>query len=246
MADPTPKSPPASPDVTLPDSLISTTDAISYWSSTEATITGMLGGYPQVSRIDLQSSSNFLTKLRRRSPHHPPSEPLSRIADCGAGIGRITLGLLSRVATVVDIVEPVAKFTAAVARGDDFAEIRARGALGDIYTAGLESWTPSPPQRRYDVIWNQWCLSQLTDAQLVAYFVRTTPHLTEGGWVVVKENLSNHPLDEDIFDETDSSVTRSDRKFRRLFADAGLKVVATELQKGFPKGLYPVRIPEAL
>lgn len=66
---------------------------------------------------------------------------------------------------------------------------------------------------------------------------------------MLKENLSNNHLGEDVYDETDSSVTRTDEKFRALFKEAGLKIVSTELQRGFPKDLYPVRIyaaqPEA-
>jgi len=61
---------------------------------------------------------------------------------------------------------------------------------------------------------------------------------------VVKENLSTHRFGEDIFDDVDSSVTRSDQKFRDLFKQAGLQVVKAELQTGFPKGLglYPVKM----
>ncbi|KAI7622360.1 hypothetical protein KC343_g7665, partial [Hortaea werneckii] len=87
-----------------------------------------------------------------------------------------------------------------------------------------------------------WCVGQLTDAQFVAYLQRLPAVLSEGGWIVVKENQSNDPFGQDIYDEVDSSVSRTDTKFRRLFNDAGLRLVATELQKGFPKGLYPVRV----
>lgn len=59
--------------------------------------------------------------------------------------------------------------------------------------------------------------------------------------MVVKENMSTEAEGEDVFDEVDSSVTRAEGKWVKLFGEAGLKVVATELQKGFPKGLYPVR-----
>lgn len=59
------------------------------------------------------------------------------------------------------------------------------------------------------------------------------------GLVIVKENLA--PV-VDVFDEEDSSVTRTEEKFKTLFKEAGLKIVRTELQKGFPKELYPVRI----
>ena len=105
---------------------------------------------------------------------------------------------------------------------------------------GLEDWEPS--EAAYDLIWNQWCLGHLTDARLRDYLRRAGRGLVEGGWVVVKENLSTDLNGEDLFDETDSSVTRGDAKWRTLFEDAGLRIVATELQKGFPKDLYPVRM----
>ncbi|KAH0163099.1 hypothetical protein KCU67_g5688, partial [Aureobasidium melanogenum] len=232
--------------VAAPDSQIDTSAALTYWNSCDPSVTGMLGGFPQVSRIDLQQSTTFLAKLRRASKTHPTTSPLSRIVDCGAGIGRITLGLLSKVATVTDIVEPVEKFTREISEGDDFKQLRDQGKIGTIYNLGLEAWEP---EHTCDVIWIQWCLGQCTDTQVNALFTRIQKHLSPGGWIVLKENLSNHQLGEDVYDETDSSVTRTDDKFRALFKEAGLKIVATELQRGFPKDLYPVRIyaaqPEA-
>ena len=214
-----------------PDSHIDHKAAIAYWSSTEPTVNGVLGGFPQVSRIDLQGSSNFVAKLRRQSKHFPPGPKLRRVVDCGAGIGRIASGFLTRIAESVDIVEPVKSFTDAI-----------KDVKGEIYNVGLEEWHPEKDGLEpYDLIWNQWCLGQLTDAQLVDYLKRLPPVLSEGGWIVVKENLSNHHLNVDVFDETDSSVTRTDKKFRELFDKAGLNLVSTELQKGMPKGLYAVR-----
>ena len=60
------------------------------------------------------------------------------------------------------------------------------------------------------MIWNQWCVGHLTDAQLVVYLKKCGSVLRkdEGkvtGMVVVKENLA--PV-MDNFDEEDSSVTR--------------------------------------
>ena len=226
-----------------PDSQINHKAAVEYWTSTEASVTGMLGGYPQVSRIDLQQSANFLAKLRRSSSStHAPVEKLARVVDCGAGIGRITLGLLSKVARVVDIVEPVAKFTDEISRGDGFKEMRDAGGLGRIWNVGLEAWFPDPKEVAYDVIWIQWCVGQCTDAQVHDLLVRVQGCLVPGGWIVVKENLSNDPRGEDIYDETDSSVTRTDEKLRHMFQEAKLKLVSTELQRGFPKGLYGVRM----
>lgn len=215
-----------------PDSHINHKAAIEYWSSTEPTVNGVLGGFPQVSKADIQGSSNFHAKLRRQSKHFPPKQKLRRVVDCGAGIGRITTGFLTKIAEMVDIVEPVKSFTDQI-KVDN---------LGEIYQVGLEEWHPERDGLGpYDMIWNQWCVGQLSDTEFVKYLKRLPPVLSEGGWIVVKENLSNHHLGEDVYDETDSSVTRTDRKFRELFEEAGLKIVSTELQKGMPKDLYPVR-----
>ncbi|KAF2148806.1 hypothetical protein K461DRAFT_288271 [Myriangium duriaei CBS 260.36] len=217
-----------------PDSHIDHAAAIKYWSSTPATVSGVLGGYPGLSRTDIQGSANFLAKLRRAAPGGAKGK-LTRAVDCGAGIGRITLGLLGKVAETVDVVEPVESFCDVVRKGEEFESFR-----GTVWEVGLEGWEPE--EERYDLIWNQWCLSQLTDKQLVGYLERSKAWLKEGGWVVVKENLSNDVRGMDVFDETDSSVTRTKEKFEAVFEQAGLKVLRSELQRGFPKELYPVRM----
>ncbi|KAK5104718.1 hypothetical protein LTS08_002610 [Lithohypha guttulata] len=260
------------------DSQISHSQQISYWDAQTADVDGMLGGYPQVSRIDLQGSKNFIAKVRRltRISHETNSSPssttkpssasgkdsanptppktntkLNRVLEGGAGIGRITTGLLLNIAQTVDVVEPLKKFTDVLAQYRPTAE---QGRIGQIFNSGLESWNPAP-DCRYDVIWNQWCLNHLTDKQVVEYLQRTSKTLTGYepdsnsekdnetlGWIMVKENLSTDDWGEDIFDDADSSVTRSDRKWKALFEEAGLKIIKMELQSGFPKSLYPVKM----
>lgn len=221
------------------DAAINQIAALEYWSAQTADVKGVLGGYPQVSRIDLQGSANFFAKLRMRSKDYTATRRLGRAVDCGAGIGRVTLGLLCKVAEVMDIVEPVEKFTNEIKEGNSFGELREQNRLGDVYTQGLESWVPG---HNYDLIWTQWCLSQLTDIQVVTCLQRVQPFLKVGGWMVVKENITTRSLGKDVFDETDNSVTRTDEKLRELFKQAGMTVVATELQRGFPKTLYAVRM----
>ena len=239
MAPSQPCDPDSDPS-TAPDSKISTTASIQYWNAISPDVNGMLGGFPQISRIDLRGSLNFVTKLRRLSSNcqvrNAPKLP--RAVDCGAGIGRVTEGFLTHICDVVDVVEPVVKFAQVL---EDGALKQQEGKVGDVYVTGLQDWTPT---KTYDLIWNQWCVGHLTDTQLVAYFKRCGAALSEGGWIVVKENLSTHRFGEDIFDHVDSSVTRSDQKFRDLFREAGLQIVKAELQTGFPKGLglYPVKM----
>lgn len=45
------------------DSLIDQNVSRKYWEGVEATVNGMLGGFPHVSRVDLRGSRNFLAKL---------------------------------------------------------------------------------------------------------------------------------------------------------------------------------------
>jgi protein N-terminal methyltransferase len=79
-----------------PDSQISHADSKAYWEGIDADVNGMLGGYPYVSRVDLQGSKNFLAKLgiggRKASLRGKEDDAgeradgkISRAVDCGAG-----------------------------------------------------------------------------------------------------------------------------------------------------------------
>lgn len=215
-----------------PDSNISSSTFLSYWKSVPSTVDGMLGGYPQISRADLKGSANFLAKLQRL---FPSSSPLKRGVDCGAGIGRVTVGFLSTVCETVDIVEPVEKF-AAEARD---AKVAGLGRIGNVYVTCLQDWVPD---QQYDVIWIQWCLGHLKDKEVVAFLVQCKKAVSMNGWIVIKENMSTDRKGEDVYDETDSSITRTDEKFQKLFKEADVRCLKTDLQRGFPKELYPVRL----
>ncbi|KAF7588593.1 Alpha N-terminal protein methyltransferase 1 [Aspergillus hancockii] len=221
------------------DSNIDHTASIRYWNSVPANanvMLGMLGNYPWYTRIDLRGSKTFLSKVRRLVPGCTTEGKLKQGVDCGAGVGRVTEGFLSHVCDTVDAVEPVEKFVQVMQN----SALKRSGVVGDIYTVGLEGWYP---EKKYDLIWTQFCVGHLTDAQLVEYFVRCREHLTEAGLVVVKENMSTDPNGEDMYDAEDSSVTRTDEKFREIFSQAGLLVITSELQLGFPKNfkLLPVK-----
>ncbi|POR37644.1 hypothetical protein TPAR_02157 [Tolypocladium paradoxum] len=231
------------------DSYISARAGRAYWQGVEADVNGMLGGMPAVSKMDLQGSRAFLAKLgvgRGRAG----LRPLTRALEGGAGIGRVTEGLLLSIAETVDVVEPIAKFTDALA---------GKHGVGRVYNIGLEEWDASVGQGvgdagggggggdedvsrvRYDLFWNQWCLGHLTDDQLVRYLQRCTARMSdEKSLIVVKENMSTSGRD--AYDEVDSSVTRQDEKFRQIFEQAGLRIVRTELQRAMPKELFPVRM----
>ena len=233
----------------------------------------MLGGFPQVSRVDLKGSYLFYQKLQKlypssrvessasaaegmKSGDRESKEMLALGLDLGAGIGRVTSGLLSRICIATDIVEPQEQFASQV----PLQEMAGPGRVGEVFVVGMEQWVPSAG-KKYDMVWAQWCLGYLEDRELVRLLSRFSGRsneiegieegcLREGGWVIVKENMSTTMREGgeakgmevvDVYDELDSSVTRSDASYRRYFQEAGLKLVKSELQKGFEKGLLPVR-----
>ncbi|PHH72486.1 hypothetical protein CDD82_5960 [Ophiocordyceps australis] len=113
-----------------------------------------------------------------------------------------------------------------------------------IFNVGLEEWQPQPGVA-YDLIWTQWCSGHITDTQMVHYLEQCKAALRPAsGIIVIKENLSTSGAD--VFDDKDSSVTRQDETYRRLFARAGLSLVRSELQRGFPVSktlsLLPVKM----
>ncbi|KAL4912471.1 alpha-N-methyltransferase NTM1 [Aspergillus aurantiobrunneus] len=235
-----------------PDSHINHATSIEYWNGLAAnprTMLGIMGDYPWYTRIDLRGSKTFLWKARRLIPGCTKRDKLKRAVDCGAGVGRVTEGFLRDVCERVDAVEPVGKFADVIrekkvkddqGRSLDRGGDGGRGEIGEIYGMGIESWVP---KRKYELIWTQFCANYVTDVQFVEFLQRCCGALTETGIVVLKENISTDLDGKDMYDEEDSSVTRTDGKFRALFKEAKLDVIASELQLGFPKhfNLLPVR-----
>ncbi|ORY59422.1 alpha-N-methyltransferase NTM1 [Leucosporidium creatinivorum] len=123
-----------------------------------------------------------------------------------------------------------------------------------IATVGSKdlSW-PKPEEQfdlqdGYDLVMIQWCIGHLSDAQLVEFLKRSRKALREGengteGYIMLKENICKDTDGEgagQLFDDDDSSITRSDKVFRQVFADAGLEIIKREIQQGFPAELFPV------
>lgn len=222
-----------------PNSLINYDDAIEYWLSVPASVNGVLGGFGEqtpVPKADIVGSATFLRKLLTRM--ECPEGYRKLTIDVGAGIGRITRDLLWKVSDVCDLLEPVKPFVAQMQT--ELISVEQKGKLGQVFPVGMDQWqVPLEKVGQYWLVWCQWCVGQLPDDKLVDFWIKCRGALMPNGTIVVKENIA--PI-EDIFDSTDSSVTRTDGKFRELFARAGLRLIASEVQKGLPRELYPVRM----
>ncbi|KAI0933087.1 hypothetical protein AcV7_004666 [Taiwanofungus camphoratus] len=102
-------------------------------------------------------------------------------------------------------------------------------------------------ESQFDIIWCQWCLGCLSDSDLVAFLKCSRKSLRDRhtSLIVAKENLCSDTAEGEprtVLDETDSSVTRSDLAWKKVFKDAGLQLVHEQIQHGFPDGLYAVKM----
>ncbi|KAF9949373.1 hypothetical protein BGZ72_008842 [Mortierella alpina] len=179
------------------------------------------------------------TSTKRLKLPLPGSGP-SHVLDCGAGIGRVTKQVLAKAFDHVDLVENSAAFVKQAKEEYLKSEIEA-GKVGEVRCSGLQhvqfegtSW-----EGRFDVIWCQWVLGHLTDDDLIAFFNRCKKGLKANGLIFIKENNAKIGI---VVDEEDSSMTRSDQVWKDVFQKAGLRLLREEVQKGFPPGLFAVKM----
>ncbi|KAF9421333.1 hypothetical protein BGZ94_008859 [Podila epigama] len=185
------------------------------------------------------SATSSSTSSRRQKLPLPGSGP-SHVLDCGAGIGRVTKQVLSKAFDHVDLVEGCASFVKQ-AKEEYLKEEIASGKVGEVRCEGLQNvqFEGTAWEGRFDVIWCQWVLGHLTEADLIAFFNRCKKGLKPGGMIFVKENNAKVDI---VIDEEDSSMTRSDAVWKEMFEKSGLKLLREEVQKGFPSGLFAVKM----
>ena len=160
-----------------------------------------------------------------------------RALDCGAGIGRITKHLLTRICTRVDMVELNQSFLNK-AKASYLGKVSEK--VENYFCSGLQEFTPE--KGAYDLIWCQWVMGQLKDDDLVAFFKRCQEGLAENGLIVLKENTkSKIKSAEPDYDEDDSSYCRSRDHFVSLIEKSGLTIVKEATATRFPREIYEVR-----
>lgn len=205
-------------------------DAIKYWQNVPPTVEGMLQGYQHISNTDAEGSRKFVDKLIKKKLL---TCNCHRALDCGGGVGRVSKSFLLKKFKTVDILEQEPKFTAQI--NEYMGSLKER--VENIYTLGMQDFNPD--ERRYNVIWIQWVIGHLTDSDLISFLARCKNSLVDGGCICIKENVASG---EHVFDEEDSSVTRTHEQFVALFKQANMDLVFTQPQKGFPSQLFTVNM----
>ena len=203
-------------------------DADGYGGSTDEE--AMIGD--EGSEEDALHSLQLIDSLRGRVPEWQ----LRSALDLGAGVGRVTKHVLLRRCERVLLVEANGRWLK-----------QARRYLGNkrqqrcaFVNARAEEYAPSASER-HDLVWIQWTLQYLVDADVVSALRGLARHaLTPTGLLVLKENrpcpkTGSGATSEDTFRVDLPSgahkrydVTRPDEHHKWLFRCAGLEVVHDE------------------
>ena len=132
----------------------------------------------------------------------------------------------------VDLLEPVHHFI-------EKAKATLKDKVQNYFEESLEEFSFEEDGKAlagYDVIWIQWCIGQLSEADFIDLLKRAK--VNADGFIVVKENNCSKGFH---WDDQDSSITRSDNYFRWIFEQAGMEVVNFKISDVFPKELFAVR-----
>ena len=199
-----------------------------HWAKSESTLTGILGGEDQVHSIDVKTSCELLEGLIQTG-----KVVTKRVIDCGAGIGRVTSNVLANYFSECDIMERDEKFV-------EFCKeaFKNRENVKNIYQSSFENFN-FDKDRKYNVIWIQWCLENLDDADLKEFMVKCRNALEEEGLIVIKENIVMKGYH---FSDIDYSKQRSDTIFKKIFLSSGLKIVKHFHHPNWPEDLMKVSV----
>lgn len=215
---------------------------VRFWKSQAANVRGTTGG--GVSTEDLAFSKHIVLELAQKRP-----AKFSRALDCGAGIGRVTDKVLRTCCRHVDLLEFVKKHLD-----------KARASLGDGKSGCRFGFHCNSAQKfnigqaGYDLVWCQWLLMYLTDGDAVDFLRRAGAGLTEGGVLLVKENVSTSDK-ATYFDDADGelwlegvslgapiSCVRTPIHYEQLFELAGLHIVEEWRQSGSERGIMDMNL----
>jgi protein N-terminal methyltransferase len=201
-----------------------------FWSIQEPSVESMAQGVNELSTADLRFTHAFISLLRSEDRIRG-----GRVADCGGGIGRVSLQVLGHFFQKIDIIDPIPHFL-----------LKAREHIEkdlplETYQVGLEEWTPAV---NYDAYFIQWTLCHLTDTDLVAFLRRCREHLEPTGVLLVKENISGLTLtcdrSEYEFYTEKNSICRTFQHFSDLFREAGFYLEEYKIQPNWPKEFLTV------
>mmetsp|Transcript_19088 Transcript_19088/g.44618 ORF Transcript_19088/g.44618 Transcript_19088/m.44618 type:complete len:304 (-) Transcript_19088:81-992(-) len=205
---------------------------VTFWREEASDVRGMTGG--GVSDKDLPFSQKAMKALAKR---YRNSSRFAVALECGAGIGRVTNGVLREHCDHIHLVELVQKHVTEARRR---VGQRSDHCTFSFHNSSMQKFRITP--RTFDLIWCQWLLMYLTDEDGLDLLTRARKGLKPDGILVVKENQSTINMGT-YFDDADGelvgrgglsgppvSCVRTPLHHHNLFERAGLRIVEERVQ----------------
>nr|XP_027205430.1 N-terminal Xaa-Pro-Lys N-methyltransferase 1-B-like [Dermatophagoides pteronyssinus] len=204
--------------------------SISYWKEKQATLHDILGGQLQIANTDILNSHRFLQKAVKAQNKSGVLFAYERSADVGAGIGRVTAGVLQKCFKHVDLYEPVDHLLQEAKRLTDQTKC-------SYYCSSIAQFISSDAVM-YNCVWLQWVLMYADDTQVVALLSACRQKLQKNGVIIVKENYSES--NEVEVDAADFSTCRPLARWQKLFERSQCKILLWETVPHWPDRLYKI------
>jgi len=224
-----------------------------YWASVEPNLTSVLGN-ENIQLPDVKCSCELLNGLILSKQLNPKS-----CLDCAAGIGRVTEYVLSNFFNEIDLFEKDKVFLEKCKK-----KFAGNDKIKNIYESSLEKFKF---EKKYDLIWIQWCLENLEDEDLLPFLKKCYENIKDDGIIIVKENLYNIDEEEENeeeeekkeknnkkneikdeknnnyeckYSEADFSKQRPDVFYINLFLKCNFKIKLHFLNPNWPDSMMPL------
>ena len=224
-----------------------------YWASVEPNLTSVLGN-ENIQLPDVKCSCELLNGLILSKQLNPKC-----CLDCAAGIGRVTEYVLSNFFNEIDLFEKDKVFLEKCKK-----KFAGNDKIKNIYESSLEKFKF---EKKYDLIWIQWCLENLEDEDLLPFLKKCYENIKDDGIIIVKENLYNIDEEEENeeeeekkeknnkkneikdeknnnyeckYSEADFSKQRPDVFYINLFLKCNFKIKLHFLNPNWPESMMPL------
>lgn len=196
-----------------------------HWQRAEASLSGVMDGFYNVSDADIEDSCMFLEHLINAK-----QIKTGHIIDCAAGIGRVIEQAFIKYFDKIDLLEQDQKFIEYCQKN-----ITKYPQIKNIFCDSLQNFQF---QSTYDVVWTQWGLQNLDEEDAIDFLTRSKNNLTKNGVIIAKENIA---IDENIITISDGSIIRNNTSFEKIFAKCDLKIIAQNTIKNWNEEFFPVK-----
>lgn len=203
------------------------------WEDKNATIKEMVG-WEEINLPDIKCSNELLSGLIYTKQLTP-----NCALDCGCGIGRVSKHVLVNYFKEIDLFEQNEKFVEKCKE-----ELSSFPNVNSIQQCSLQFFDFK--NKKYDLIWIQWCLENLEDEDLDSFISKCYNGLNDNGIVIVKENFF-YPIDEGPYkdkdynySDEDYSKQRKDMFYINLFMKHKFKIIKHFLNPNYPSKIIPL------